>query len=464
MQYEFGFYELVWSSCIAILLFFSIVCYSLYHFVKQKSFKYYSFYCLFLMIYLSIKQQYILDHLWGKWFNLDYPEAILVNFNWYIQVVFYTFYSLFGLYFTDVDLVFPSFSKRIKKYLYGQLIFATLLFVVTSLMGNRQIFVYFFLFWFVPFLLIQFVVAIPKIAKTKGHLKRGFVLGLSIYIAGALVALYFSLNYDRFQIESPLIFFLIGVLIECIFFGLGIAFKYKDIYEDRAQKNKELATLAFNQEINVLRGMMEGEQRERKRVSTELHDNLGNLLATALLQFDSVARSNQYVEEHENYRKGMKLLDTAADEVRTIAHNMIPKTIYEHGINHAIEEIAENITSLDVKFSSELHDYSISEKQSVLIYRIVQEIFNNIIKHANAKNVQIRLITVNDFLHLTIEDDGIGFSEDTVEKGLGLRNLYSRAKLLGGKVQFNSKPGKGTKVLLVVPMETNLAEADNQYF
>lgn len=453
MPNEFGFYELIWSFCIALLLFFAVVCFALYKLVGEKSFKYYSYYCLFLLIYLSFKNETPLDLVWDKLFNLNEPEPLLVNFNWYVQVVFYTFYSLFGIYFTDVDQLFHKLSSRIKTFLYWQLGFASVLFILATLLHNASWFYYFFLFWFVPYLLLQFVVLLPKILLTKGSLKRVFITGLSIYILGAILALYFSLNHDKYQMDAPLIFFLCSVLIESIFFGLGIAFKYKDIYEDREIKNKELATLAYNQEINVLRALMEGEQRERKRISTELHDNLGNLLATALLQFESVSRRNNEIEGNENYEKGMELLEKAAGEVRSIAHNMIPEAIYQHGLIYAIKEIAKNISSLEVSFKSEREHYHINEKYAVIIYRIVQEAFNNIIKHSKADKVNIRLYVKQGNFHLSIKDNGIGFREKEVAAGLGLKNQRSRAKLLGGEVVFSSIIGKGTKMHLTVPIE-----------
>ena len=452
MHNEFGFYELIWSFCIAILLFFSIVCYVLYQLIGEKSFKYYSFYCLALLIYLSLKLELIHHYFWSHWFDVEQPNALVVNFNWFIQVIFYTFYSMFGIYFTDVDLVFPKFSKRIKRFLYWQLGFATVLFFVATIAQNKSWFLWFFLGWFVPFLLIQFVVLLPKMLLTKGKLKWVFISGLVIYILGALTALYFSFNVDQLGSDAPLIFFLFGVLIESIFFGLGIAFKYKEIYEDRAEKNKELATLEYNQQINILRGLMEGEQRERKRVSSELHDNLGNLIATALLQFDTVARTNKEVENHDNYKKGMNLLDSAADEVRSIAHNMMPTTIYEHGLAHAIEEIAKNITTIDVQFTSEKKEYTISEKQTVFVYRIVQEAFNNIIKHAKASTVMVQLLEKDNHLKLTIKDNGIGFQETEIEPGLGLKSLRSRADLIGAQLAFNSTIGKGTELVLLIPL------------
>ncbi len=159
-------------------------------------------------------------------------------------------------------------------------------------------------------------------------------------------------------------------------------------------------------------------------------------------------------ENDEAYTKGMEMLDTSIDEIRRIAHNMMPETLVKFGLDTALKDFCANIDQggiIQVTYQSiGIDNYDMNQSKAVSLYRIVQELMYNSLKHAQAKTVIVQLIKNDDKLSLTVEDDGIGF-EPTILKdnsGIGWSNIYSRVNLLNGKLDIHSTPKKGTSIQL----------------
>lgn len=229
-----------------------------------------------------------------------------------------------------------------------------------------------------------------------------------------------------------------------------------------AKKNEQIAqqkieSLLDEQEIKTYNAMLEGQEEERMRIATDLHDRLGSMLSTVKLLFsaldekiDKAQRENQ-----QQYEKANTLLDEACVEVRRISHNLGTGMVANFGLNRALEELCEGIDHSG-KLKCQYLVYGLESvklklKVEVGIYRMVQEAFNNAIKHAEAKKLSLQLNVLEDHLNLTIEDDGKGFDPNKIVKGMGLENLDKRAKNLGGKLHIDSRKGKGTIVIIDLP-------------
>ena len=211
----------------------------------------------------------------------------------------------------------------------------------------------------------------------------------------------------------------------------------------------------LQQKINIerLQASITGEERERTRIGRELHDGIGGLLSVARMNFE-LAKKVKANEENEDFNDGLKLLEEATVELRKAAYNLMPEVLLNQGLASAVQAFCEKMMS---KSTTQISFQAIGNRSKVTsafdlpIYRIIQELIHNIIKHANAKNALVQLNFQQDgTINVTIEDDGIGLSEDAFEKSLsmGLKNTKERVNDLGGKLDIQSTAETGTSIYL----------------
>lgn len=216
----------------------------------------------------------------------------------------------------------------------------------------------------------------------------------------------------------------------------------------------------FQQELTEQQKMqasaiMITQEQERKRIAEDLHDSLGQLLSTVKINLQTLPE-----EQKKYYEKSLQLLNQASSEIRNISFNLMPQTLEDAGLIPALYELAEKIkdSSLyDVMVQVHGLDKSEFDKQTEFnIYRIVQEAVNNIIKHANAKEINIQLVKLDETISIMIEDDGKGFDPVQIKmSGRGLRNITARSEWLHGHITIDSTPGRGTTIFIEIPIEKN---------
>lgn len=219
-------------------------------------------------------------------------------------------------------------------------------------------------------------------------------------------------------------------------------------------QHKQRALLAEERTINQKLGfksLIEGEEKERKRIAQELHDGLGQLLSTARL---NVSAMEDQVEKHvlKQWKNAIKLIDDAVTEVRHISHNMMPNALISIGFEAAIKEqvhIINDTGKIKVHTEMPTEKIDLSESEAISLYRVIQEVLNNALKYSNADNIWLS-ITTNGFLKITIKDDGKGFDENIINssRGIGWRNIESRMAILNGEVNIVSTLGIGSEISL----------------
>lgn len=212
-------------------------------------------------------------------------------------------------------------------------------------------------------------------------------------------------------------------------------------------RQQELATKA----------VLEAEERERQRIAKDLHDGVGQIMSAAKMNLSAFENEILFVnpEQKLKFEKIIDLVDESCKEVRSVSHNMMPNALLKTGLTAAIREFIDKIdySVLKVELSSEgLNDRLDSNTETVL-YRVIQECVNNVIKHSGANHLDISLIKDNDGISATIEDNGKGFDskDNSKYEGIGLKNIRTRVEYLKGSVEFDSKPGKGTLVAIHIP-------------
>ena len=213
--------------------------------------------------------------------------------------------------------------------------------------------------------------------------------------------------------------------------------------------------------ISTLNATLAGEESERKRIATDLHDSLGALLATVKLHFRNINKHLTAVQELAPFKKASNLLDEAAVEVRRIAHNMMPAALIEFGLIASIEEMVIQLKEqgYQVQFDKFGEDERMDPEREMMVYRIFQELIQNIIKHSGARKIIIQYTQDGDKLHLIVEDDGKGFNPAKIKSGIGTKSIQSRVKFLDGKLNVDSKEGIGTNIHLSMNVEK--PEADS---
>lgn len=215
---------------------------------------------------------------------------------------------------------------------------------------------------------------------------------------------------------------------------------------------------AAEQEKEQFRAVVEAEDQARKRIAMELHDGLGQLLSTAKLNvqgLDEVAvKGDAFVMT--NYQNSIQLIDQACIEVRNVSHNMMPGALTRIGLQSAMDELVQQINAtgqLHIATEGQLPDL-LPENISIGLYRVLQELFNNLLKHAEANKAQLHYRTQEGNLEVQLRDNGKGVSREDVEKsaGIGWKNIQSRISILNGQLKWHSSPGKGTTFIIQLPL------------
>jgi signal transduction histidine kinase len=210
------------------------------------------------------------------------------------------------------------------------------------------------------------------------------------------------------------------------------------------QRIKELEQ---EKKITATNSLLEGETKERARLSRDLHDGLGGMLSVARLKISTMKGNLTIPEENvATLNTAIDLLDNSIKELRRVAHNLMPESLMKYGLNAALTDFCRSAGKVTYHFFGE--DKRQDEKLEIAAYRIVNELVNNAIKHSQAENINVQLITDENRLHIIVEDDGRGFDLKSVEAngGTGLRNIRSRVTSFGGKIEMITAPGQGTEV------------------
>ncbi|MCI4671263.1 MAG: sensor histidine kinase [Bacteroidia bacterium] len=233
------------------------------------------------------------------------------------------------------------------------------------------------------------------------------------------------------------------------------AFFFYNYHNRQKLLKQRMITMEKEAETLKLRAVLQGEEQERQRVARELHDGLGALLASVKVLFQTLEVEFPKALNSQHYRKAEKLLDHACKEVRSISHNMLSSTLKEYGLEQAIHSLVQ-LTANHYKLNIDHHTHGLenplSEDVQLSVYRIIQELLRNVVKHAEAKEIFLQLALEDELLLLTVEDDGKGFdSTKLVNEGIGLKNIRARVEYLGGILDMDSSPGNGTTVNIEIP-------------
>lgn len=254
---------------------------------------------------------------------------------------------------------------------------------------------------------------------------------------------------------------LVGSLAVLLFTGLTFFLiqkstkrKHKLVKQEKELETQKLSNVLKEQELKAIDAMIEGQEKERQRIANDLHDDLGGLMATVKLHFNALKNKNS----PELFEKTDHLIEEAYQKVRTVAHAKNSGVIAKQGLLKAVKHMADKI-SLSSNITIDVIHYGLENRLEnsleLTLFRIIQELTTNVIKHANSTEATIHLTNHENTINIMVEDNGIGFNPKQITKtkpGMGINSIDKRVEHLDGKLTIESDKNQGTTVIIDIPI------------
>ncbi len=230
---------------------------------------------------------------------------------------------------------------------------------------------------------------------------------------------------------------------------------YRTYTQKQKLQQQRIADLETRQLLTATEAVLKGEEQERSRLAKDLHDGLGGMLSGIKYSFNTM-KGNLIMtpENNQAFERSMDMLDSSIKEMRRVAHNMMPEALVKFGLDTALKDFCHDISTsgaLQVSYQSiGVENTTIDQTTAITIYRIVQELLNNTMKHSGARTALVQLSKAENQVSVTVEDDGKGFDTAilTSSRGIGWSSIQNRVDFLKGKLDVHSQPDKGTSVLI----------------
>lgn len=222
-------------------------------------------------------------------------------------------------------------------------------------------------------------------------------------------------------------------------------------WQQKRLQAQRIRNLEVEKEIQMLGAAMNAEERERSRIARDLHDGIGGLLSATKMRFSIFRNEFPELRRSDEYNKALSMLDEASSEVRKTAHNLMPDILNRCGLDEALQLFCEKMSTagrLKIDYQSVGEIGRFSDFFELTVYRMVQELVNNIIRHSCARHANVQLSRRQDIMMISVEDDGKGFDRRKVEesRGMGIRSIKERVRTLGGTIEIDSSKGDGSSV------------------
>ncbi len=252
----------------------------------------------------------------------------------------------------------------------------------------------------------------------------------------------------------------IYILLLCITLGLLLLsyFVYLNNQKKLRLRNQQITELEQEKKLRAVDALLQGQEEERERIAQELHDGLGGMLSGVKMSFNHMKENLVMTPENmEAFQHSIQQLDQTLDELRKVSHNLMPDVLVRFGLVDAIQEFCQNIersSQVNVSFQFLGTQRTLSNSTQLSIYRILQELINNAIKHSECQQILAQISMEEKKILLTVEDDGKGFDQQALKhtKGMGMSSVQHRVDYLKGVMQIETKPNEG----MVINIELNV--------
>lgn len=257
------------------------------------------------------------------------------------------------------------------------------------------------------------------------------------------------------------------ILISSIFILAALSFllyRYLKQRNSLLEKEKiiqeqQIKRLEKEKQLEATEAILNGQEEERSRIAKDLHDGLGGLLSGVKYSLSNMKENVLLSSENAlSFERTIDMLDSGIKELRRVSHNMMPENLVKFGLDTALKDYCNAITktkALQVSYSSfGMEGFQANTNISVTVYRVIQELINNTMKHAGATESIVQLSKDEHKLHITVEDNGKGFDTSKMYdfKGAGWTNIQNRVTYLKGKIDLDSSKENGTSVIIEIPL------------
>ncbi|GAB5557270.1 MAG: hypothetical protein SchgKO_14830 [Schleiferiaceae bacterium] len=400
---------------------------------KQKIYLYYALYILSMTVYLWAGTGFTEFWFWPK--NILVQNSITAVASAFVFV----FLSTFSMEY--LKLKWKHFQGKlawISVWIIAVLIVANYIF--PSFFSQKASSILVFFYALVVIQQINFLVAgITRFSSDRRYYGF-FIAAYIIPYLGVLSKVLIEIGYlpDFTRKFNPVLF---GFGVDIVIFAMALTYQLRNIYRDR----QRLLEQQVSQAKELIEARVRGEENEKKRIAQELHDDVGYKLS----------KLKRDIEESQ---AGEAVVDQVTDVIshtREITHTLYPGSLKFLGIKRAIVNLVDEIRqSYDFEIRLEFYDFpdKLPTSHDLHVYRMVQEGFNNIIKYAECTKVSLELFKHDSGYVITLEDNGKGFDLNSITFGVGLDGIQSRVDILGGRLVIDSSPGRGTTLLIELPL------------
>ena len=262
-----------------------------------------------------------------------------------------------------------------------------------------------------------------------------------------------ALTLEKRKSQAYLLGGIISVLALLLFSGYYFyKRKLAKANKKEALREAEMQQIKQEQQNKIFSAMIEGQEKERKRLAIDLHDGLGGRLSGISMNLSKLDKDEPKEYPKKQLRKVMKDLNDSLSELRNVARNMMPETLVKFGLQAALKDYCSSMTGSETKVTLQFYgtDKGINLNQQVTMYRVIQELINNAVKHSKASEVLVQYMREGNNVDITVEDNGVGFDKSKglkqKEFGMGLSNIQTRVAYLKGIIDFESEENEGTTV------------------
>lgn len=257
---------------------------------------------------------------------------------------------------------------------------------------------------------------------------------------------------------------ILGVILTAsllLFYFINKYQKNKNLLLENEKKNQQQKIIELEREkqLQATNAILKGQEEERSRIAKDLHDGLGGLLSGVKYSLNTMKENVILSSENAlSFERTVDMLDSGIQELRRVAHNMMPENLIKFGLDTALRDFCNSITNtgkLKVIYNSfDMQNYQADNNVNITVYRIIQELINNTMKHASASECIVQLNSNENTLYVTVEDNGNGFDYNSlnVNKGAGWTNINNRITFLKGKIKVESSKEIGTSVNIEIPI------------
>jgi signal transduction histidine kinase len=280
--------------------------------------------------------------------------------------------------------------------------------------------------------------------------------------------IFLQVNNSGSEISLMLFFGTIGMLVLAIGMIVFIIFHQRKVirYQLRLQK------MEYEQQKTLLNASIRFQEEERQRIAADLHDDAGPLLATARLYLTENLVNLDKTSQLQSIYNAKQIIDDTIQLIRNISHSLMPPTLKNFGLESAVNDLFQKISgSGSLNASCRFHDYRerLLPDQELIIFRVIQELINNILKHSNSSFIHLTQNLSGTKLYIRMHHDGKGLTQADFEKlnkssgGLGLKNIQSRLKLLQGRIFFEKDMSQTYyKVTIEVPKTEDMTKIEER--